>query len=156
MQFPVRPAATCPGAASSRRLLRLGFSRRLRCPRPPGYARPWRSRPGQEIESNPGDDLTIEALTNEACLSPFHFARAFEAATGEAPHRCLTNRRLEKATFRISEEQLLLALIASRCELSFQTSFTKWFKRLVGTTRANTGPAASRSLPRRKYAGAWI
>ena len=37
------------------------------------------------IETNLGEDLTIEALANEACLSPFHFARAFKAATGVAP-----------------------------------------------------------------------
>ena len=34
------------------------------------------------IETNLGEDLTIEALAKEACLSPFHFARAFKAATG--------------------------------------------------------------------------
>ena len=37
------------------------------------------------IETSPGADLTIEALAKEACLSPFHFARAFKAATGMAP-----------------------------------------------------------------------
>ena len=38
------------------------------------------------IETHLGEDLTIEALSaNEACLSPFHFARAFKAATGAAP-----------------------------------------------------------------------
>ena len=37
------------------------------------------------IETNPGADLTIEALAKEACLSPFHFARAFKAATGVPP-----------------------------------------------------------------------
>ncbi len=86
------------------------------------------------IETNLGKNLTIEALANEACLSPFHFARAFKAATGMAPHRYLTNRRIEKARFWISEGQLSLAEIAFRCGFSSQASFTKWFKRLVGAT----------------------
>ena len=86
------------------------------------------------IETNLGDDLTIEALAKEACLSPFHFARAFKAATGLAPHRYLTNRRLEKARFWIVEGQFSLAEIAFRCGFSSQASFTTWFKRLVGAT----------------------
>ena len=51
------------------------------------------------IETHPGEDLTIETLAKEACLSPFHFARAFKAATGVAPHRYVTDRRIEKAKF---------------------------------------------------------
>ncbi|MDE2972737.1 MAG: AraC family transcriptional regulator [Acidobacteriota bacterium] len=86
------------------------------------------------IETNLGEDLTIEALANEACLSPFHFARAFKAATGMAPHRYLTSRRLEKARSWISEGRLSLAEIAFRCGFSSQASFTRWFKRLVGAT----------------------
>ena len=86
------------------------------------------------IEANLGEDLTIETLANEARLSPFHFARAFKAATGMAPHRYLTNRRIEKARSWISEGQLSLAEIAFRCGFSSQASFTKWFKRLVGAT----------------------
>ena len=39
------------------------------------------------IETHLDRDLTIETLAKEACLSPFHFARAFKAATGMAPHR---------------------------------------------------------------------
>ena len=86
------------------------------------------------IEANLGEDLTIEALANEACLSPFHFARAFKAATGMAPHRYLTSRRLDKARSWIAEGQLSLAEIAFRCGFASQASFTRWFKRLAGAT----------------------
>ena len=86
------------------------------------------------IETNPGADLTIETLAKEACLSPFHFARAFKAATGVAPHRYVTDRRIEKAKFWISEGRRPLAEIAYLCGFSSQASFTKWFGRLVGAT----------------------
>ena len=86
------------------------------------------------IEANLGEDLTIEALANEACLSPFHFARAFKAATGMAPHRYLTSRRLDRARSWIAERQLSLAEIAFRCGFASQASFTRWFKRLAGAT----------------------
>ena len=85
------------------------------------------------IEVNLGRDLSIETLANEACLSPFHFARAFKAATGMAPHRYLTERRIEMARSWILEGRPLAA-IAFELGFSSQAYFTKWFKRLVGAT----------------------
>ncbi len=85
------------------------------------------------IDTNFGKDLTIETLASEACLSPFHFARAFKAATGMAPHTYLTKRRIEMAKSWISEGRPL-AEIAYELGLSSQAYFTKWFKRLVGAT----------------------
>ena len=85
------------------------------------------------FDTNLGRDLTIEALVNEACLSPFHFARAFKAASGMAPHRYVTERRVERAKSWISEGRPLSA-ITYELGLSSQAYFTKWFKRLVGAT----------------------
>ena len=95
------------------------------------------------IEARLGEALTIEILANEACLSPFHFARAFKAATGTAPHRYLTDRRIGRARALIAEGRLPLAEIAEECGFSSQPHFTRWFKRIVGTTpgayRAGSG-----------------
>ena len=86
------------------------------------------------IEAHLGEDLSIEALANEACLSPFHFARAFKAATGTAPHSYLTDRRMEKAKYLIAGGRIPIAKIACLCGFSSQAYFTTWFKRIVGTT----------------------
>ena len=86
------------------------------------------------IDTHLGEDLTIATLANEACLSPFHFARAFKAATGAAPHRYLTDRRIDYARRLIEERRLPLAEIAEICGFSSQAHLTRWFKRLVGTT----------------------
>ena len=86
------------------------------------------------IEAHLGRNLTLEALAKEACLSPFHFARAFKAATGTAPHRYLTDRRIERAKALIARGELPLTEIAHRCGFSSQAYFTRWFKKYVGTT----------------------
>ncbi len=88
------------------------------------------------IETHLGEDLIIERLANEARLSPFHFARAFKAATGKTPHSYLTDRRIEKTKSMILEERLPLAEVAYSCGFSSQAYFKKWFKRRVGTTPA--------------------
>lgn len=86
------------------------------------------------IEAHLGEGLTIEALANEACLSPYHFARAFKAATGKAPHRYLTDRRIARAAAMISDGRRSLAEIADECGFSSQAHFTRWFKQIVGVT----------------------
>ena len=86
------------------------------------------------IDTHLSEDLTIAILAKEACLSPFHFARAFKAATGTAPHRYLTDRRIDHAKTLIAGGRLPLAEIADICGFSSQAHLTRWFKRIVGTT----------------------
>ena len=86
------------------------------------------------IDAHLSEGLTIATLANVACLSPFHFARAFKATTGTAPHRYLTDRRIEYAKTLIEEGRLSLAEIADACGFSSQAHLARWFKRIVGTT----------------------
>ena len=79
-------------------------------------------------------DLTIERLANEACPSPFHFARAFRAATGMTPPATSPTAASKDAKSWILKGSLPIAEIAHLCVTASQTYFTKWFKRLVGAT----------------------
>ena len=92
------------------------------------------------IDAHLGENLTVEALAKQACLSPFHFSRAFKAATGTAPHRYVTDRRIEHARTLIAEGRLPLGNIAGLCGFSSQAHLTRWFKRILGVT-----PGAYRS-----------
>ena len=75
------------------------------------------------IETHLAEDLTIEALAGVACLSPFHFARAFKAATGEAPHRYLTDRRIGRARALLADGRLPLGEIAERVRIFLPAAF---------------------------------
>ena len=88
--------------------------------------------------------LTIERLAALAGLSPFHFIRAFRAATGLTPHQYLRTRRIDRA------KELLLTTpmpVTEVCDaVGFQSlgSFSSLFRKLTGET-----PAGYRSRRRR-------
>ena len=64
------------------------------------------------------------------------------------PHAYLTDRRIEKAKFWISEGRLPLAETAHPCGFSSQAYFTKWFKRQAGwlLVLELRGPDANKSF----------
>ena len=86
------------------------------------------------IEDNRLVDITVANLAEVACLSMFHFTRAFAAATGLPPHRYLSQRRFEAAKKLIADGRFTLTEIALDCQFSSQSSFTRAFRRATGMT----------------------
>lgn len=78
--------------------------------------------------------LSIEELAGIARMSPFHFARAFKAATGCPPHRYVTERRIERAKSLIRAGDLSLAAIAQLVGFVDQAHLSTVFRRETGTT----------------------
>ena len=88
------------------------------------------------IEEHLAEDITVTELTNVACLSIFHFTRAFAGAMGMPPHRYVSRRRLENAKAMIATGRASLHEIALDCQFSSQSSFTRAFRRATGITPA--------------------
>jgi AraC family transcriptional regulator len=88
------------------------------------------------IEEHLADDITVADLANVACLSIFHFTRAFAASMGVPPHRYVSRRRLESAKAMIATGRASLGEIALDCRFSSQSSFTRAFRRATGMTPA--------------------
>jgi AraC family transcriptional regulator len=86
------------------------------------------------IHAHLGGNLTIDCLARLACLSRFHFARAFKAATGQSPHQYISARRLEYAKALLIREDQPLADIALSLNFSCQANFTRAFRRATGQT----------------------
>jgi AraC family transcriptional regulator len=86
------------------------------------------------IEANLEGDLTVSRLASVACLSQFHFARAFKAAVGQPPHRHVSARRLERAKGLLSDADRTLADIALALRFSCQANFTRAFRQATGQT----------------------
>jgi AraC family transcriptional regulator len=86
------------------------------------------------IEADLGGELSIAELAREAHLSPYHFSRAFKAATGLPPHSYLTARRIEHAKELLATSEMPMSEIALEVGFSSQAHLTDCFHRLVGVT----------------------
>ncbi len=88
------------------------------------------------VEEHLAEDITVGDLANVACLSVFHFTRAFAATMGVPPHRYVSRRRLESAKAMIAAGRAPLSQIALDARFSSQSSFTRAFRRATGMTPA--------------------
>lgn len=84
------------------------------------------------IDAHLDDDLSVDALARECCLSAYHFTRMFSAAVGVPPHRYVARKRIEKAKRLLAEGELPLCEIAQVARFSNQASFTRAFTRATG------------------------
>lgn len=80
------------------------------------------------------DDMTVADLAAVANLSPFHFTRLFNAATGLPPHRYVGRQRLERAMSLLATGRMRLSEIALYCRFSSQASFNRAFRAAIGMT----------------------
>jgi AraC family transcriptional regulator len=86
------------------------------------------------IDANLRNDLTLASIADAIALSPGHFAHAFRAATGVAPHRYIVERRIERAKTLLRESDLPITEIADRIGCSSHSHFSVLFHRIAGFT----------------------
>lgn len=86
------------------------------------------------IETELTADLSLEQLARTAGMSAFHFARSFKAATGEAPHKFVMRRRVERAKILLATTKLPVAEIAFRVGWENVSHFSQAFRSIAGTT----------------------
>ncbi len=97
------------------------------------------------VEANPQADFSLRELADEACLSPFHFSRAFHNTTGLSPFQYVTERRIEKARAALMSSDRSLSQISADVGFATQASFTRAFKRSAGVTPGQFREAYGRS-----------
>lgn len=94
--------------------------------------------------------LTLDRLASVARLSPFHFARAFKATTGLAPHQFVTFRRIHRATTLLVQSTDGVEQVAYAVGMSNVSHFRRVFRRHLGVTPgrlredSKIGPSARR------------
>lgn len=84
------------------------------------------------IETNLANELTLDDLAAEACLSAFHFARLFRQAAGLTPHRYVTERRIAVAKEKLGLGRMSLTEIALETGFGSPANFSRAFRRATG------------------------
>lgn len=84
------------------------------------------------INDNLEHDISVADLAEVACVSVFHFSRAFALTLGLTPHAYLSQRRFDLARRLLAEGRRDLTDIALTCRFSSQANFTRAFSRAAG------------------------
>jgi len=105
----------------------------LRTPRDlPGGLSAWQERAAKElIEAHIDGSLALARVAAVCGLSTSHFAHAFKASIGVAPHRWLLQRRVERAKALLAGRESLTD-IALACGFADQSHLTRVFRRATG------------------------
>jgi AraC family transcriptional regulator len=86
------------------------------------------------VDTDLAGTITLDRMADVAALSPFHFARAFKATTGLAPHRFVTTRRLEAAKAALLTSDASVVRVAYAVGFSNVSHFRRIFRRELGVT----------------------
>jgi AraC family transcriptional regulator len=109
-----------------------------------------RVRRGQEfIHASAADDIDLAAIARQACLSPYHFHRAFTCAFGQSPHGYRNSLRLAQAHRLLRLTEMTVTGICAAAGFESLASFSSLFRRQFGVP-----PSALRRTGRRSAATA--
>jgi transcriptional regulator GlxA family with amidase domain len=76
--------------------------------------------------------LTVPEIASKACLSPRHFARAFQAEMGVTPARMVERLRVEAARRVLEDGSTSLGIVAATCGFQTEETMRRSFLRQVG------------------------
>ncbi len=106
------------------------------------------------ILCNLNQDLTVESLAHEACMSPRNFTRLFKAAFGKAPAEFVAHARIREAQRRLEAPRNSIESVATSLGFRSADAFSRAFEREVGcrpsTYRARVGITPQDDFPIRR------
>ena len=86
------------------------------------------------INENYDKKLSIEDLADACGLSYSYFSNCFKRTFGDTPKGYITNLRLNKAKYYLTETALPIKEIASKCGFAHFNTFTSAFKKYIGVS----------------------
>jgi AraC family transcriptional regulator len=96
------------------------------------------------IEDSYLEDLSLEDLAREACLSPYHFHRTFREVYSVTPHQYIQRLRLKLAARFLQETDLPVAAVCAKSGFESVPSFSALFH-----SRFRMPPSRFRRLARK-------
>ena len=86
------------------------------------------------INENYDKKISIEDLADACGLSYSYFSNCFKRTFGDTPKGYITNLRLNKAKYYLTETALPIKEIASKCGFAHFNTFTSAFKKYIGVS----------------------
>ena len=86
------------------------------------------------VDKNLESDLSLNAVSEIAFFSPFHFHRIFKFITGETLNDYITRRRIEKSVLDLLHKNISATEIAHKIGFSDNSSFSRAFKKYYGVS----------------------
>lgn len=84
------------------------------------------------IEDRLGENLTLEAIANQAGISASHFKTVFRETVGQPVHQYIVQRRVERAAWLLKNKELPIAEIAAQTGFSHQSHLALQMRRITG------------------------
>lgn len=85
------------------------------------------------IRENLAAPLGVDALAEQACMSPRHFARRFTSEVGVTPAKAVERLRVEAASAALASGARSIQEVARRCGFSDPERMRRAFLRVLGT-----------------------
>lgn len=84
------------------------------------------------IDETPEAEMGLDRLAQQARLSPYHFLRTFERATGVTPHQYVLRARLRAAAQRLADAPDKIVEVALDCGFVDLSNFNRAFRAEFG------------------------
>jgi AraC family transcriptional regulator len=100
-----------------------------------GGLAPWQERRAREVLlANIKRGVPLKEVARECGLSAGYFSHAFRRTLGVAPHKWLTEQRVELSKEKLRDDGLSLSDVAAECGFSDQSHLTRIFRQAVGVS----------------------
>jgi len=99
------------------------------------------------IHDNPGGDLSLDRLADEAAMSRFHWHRVFRAISGETCAQAVRRIRLHRAAVLLVQSDKPLGQVAAECGYPNPASFARAFAVAYGSRPGNYRSAGRLPAP---------
>jgi len=86
------------------------------------------------IENHLNEEISLDSLARQACLSKYHYHRLFRQAAGEPVSQYIRKKRLEHAAEELAQTNRPILEIALNCQYASQEAFSRAFQRTYTLT----------------------